>query len=825
MAPKKDYTPQQMGWAIEAVKKGFKISEAAKKFNVPRITLYNKVTGKSPIECSMGPRTILSKEEEYILEIWIKEMLDKHIPVTKEDLMDSVKRIIVDKNQETPFKDNRPGKKWYSSFLKRHPTIAERVAQNLCTARDNVTQEDIEKWFLEVENDLKDRGLLEILKHPERVFNTDESAFFLNPKAGHVLARKGDKNVYTSSGDDKENLTVLVTGNAAGELAPTLVVFNYARIPSLVSETFPDEWAIGRSESGWMCSGTFYEYITNVFHPWLTKKNIEKPIIFFLDGHKSHLTLHLSNFCSDNGIEVIALNPNSTHILQPMDLAVFRPLKSSWREAVKNWKMQHLGQLLKKQHFAPLLKTAMEKISAETVKNGFRAGGLFPFGPEYVDMTKIKSQNRQKISESKDQNDFLKALENKIEALLSKDKLKLFKDLYYKTRSELENLLPNEDISLYLIWANIKQTDVVNEESSISVSAKYSTNATSRTSLREIQTVPVLTSNINDSASSTSHTNCLDKEQLISTNPADKSNPAPETTNNPNFNESPKDIRTVPVLSCNININYSEPSTSSQKKCLSIETSDLNSADMENVVPRVITDIDDSSLPKSSHKTPMKTVNFGTSNYVIPSPFKRNLFWPETDETTKNKKRKLKEKIPFTVTSPAWKAYNAKKEEQKRKQLEEKALRAKKREDKRLEKLNKKSKVSKQKNKSESSETETEIVYAESDNSVLSEGSESDDAPLSTLVPSQQKLSKESYVIVLYEGQHFPGVVENTNKNEFEVSTMTFSTGNTYKWPEKPDKMWYQRKDIVECISPPILINKRGFYTVKEMQKYSVFTI
>ncbi|CAG4947738.1 unnamed protein product [Parnassius apollo] len=88
------------------------------------------------------------------------------------------------------------------------------------------------------------------MQHPERIFNTDESAFFLNPKPGHVLARKGDKNVYASSGDDKENLTVLITGNAAGELAPTLVVYNYARIPSLVSENFPDDWAIGRSESG-----------------------------------------------------------------------------------------------------------------------------------------------------------------------------------------------------------------------------------------------------------------------------------------------------------------------------------------------------------------------------------------------------------------------------------------------------------------------------------------------------------------------------------------------------------------------------------------------
>ncbi|CAB3251777.1 unnamed protein product [Arctia plantaginis] len=220
----------------------------------------------------MGPSTILSKEEENILEDWTIDMSNKHIPIAKDELLDSVQRVIIDKKQETPFTNNRPGKKWYSSFMKRHPTIAERTAQKLCTARDNVTQDDIEKWFSEVETDLKERGLIGILKNPQRIFNTDESAFFFNPKLGRVLAKKGDKNVYSSSGDDKENLTVLVTGNAAVELAPTLVVFNYAKIPSSISKTFPDDWAIGRSESGWMCSGTFFEYMTNVFNPWLTNK-------------------------------------------------------------------------------------------------------------------------------------------------------------------------------------------------------------------------------------------------------------------------------------------------------------------------------------------------------------------------------------------------------------------------------------------------------------------------------------------------------------------------------------------------------------------------
>lgn len=39
-----------------------------------------------------------------------------------------------------------------------------------------------------------------------------------------------------------------------------------------------------------------------------------------------------SQFCEKNGIILVALLPNATHILQPMDVAVFRSLKEPWRK-------------------------------------------------------------------------------------------------------------------------------------------------------------------------------------------------------------------------------------------------------------------------------------------------------------------------------------------------------------------------------------------------------------------------------------------------------------------------------------------------------------
>ena len=65
--------------------------------------------------------------------------------------------------------------------------------------------------------------------------------------------------------------------------------------------------------SGWMTAQSFYEYIVNVFHPWLLRNKISMPIILYVDGHCSHLTMPLAQFCIENSIELAVLYPNATH--------------------------------------------------------------------------------------------------------------------------------------------------------------------------------------------------------------------------------------------------------------------------------------------------------------------------------------------------------------------------------------------------------------------------------------------------------------------------------------------------------------------------------
>lgn len=50
---------------------------------------------------------------------------------------------------------------------------------------------------------------------------------------------------------------MLVTGNAAGVLAPPMIVYPYERLPAVIANGVPKDWCIGRSYSGWMFALTY----------------------------------------------------------------------------------------------------------------------------------------------------------------------------------------------------------------------------------------------------------------------------------------------------------------------------------------------------------------------------------------------------------------------------------------------------------------------------------------------------------------------------------------------------------------------------------------
>lgn len=434
----KRYDPGDMEKAVNEVKGGRSMRDASKAFRVPYATLHSRVKGTYSLNIRPGPSSVLAFDEEKKLVNWIIHLSKCGFPVTKEQLLDTVQAIVVKTKKETPFKDGRPGRHWYKAFLKRNHELTERMSQNLTKRRANITEQALEGWFAETGSYLKSKGLDDI--GPERIFNMDESAFLLAPKGDKVLVKRGEKAAYNLCNNDKECYTALIAANAAGQMPPPMIVYNYERIPFSITEHFPKGYVIGKSESGWMTKETFFSYIANHFHPWCVKNNIKFPVVLYVDGHSSHLTIELSDFCVENNIELIALLPNATHLMQPLDVAFFRALKKAYKDAVRNWRLANNGESLTKVHFASVLKTAIDTLDVIKIsENGFMRCGLKPFSEKAIDRSKliksVESSSGDKVTKESACHDPLVSSDqlngtNFIESNIETSMLKLFQDCY-----------------------------------------------------------------------------------------------------------------------------------------------------------------------------------------------------------------------------------------------------------------------------------------------------------------------------------------------------------------------------------------------------------
>lgn len=114
----------------------------------------------------------------------------------------------------------------------------------------------------------------------------------------------------------------MVCGNAEGELAPLYVNYKAEKMWSTWTENDPQGARYNRTKAGWFDHNVFEDWFLSLMLPILKKQEGVKVIIG--DNLSSHISLEVLRHCQMNDIKFIALPPNATHLLQPLDVAFFR---------------------------------------------------------------------------------------------------------------------------------------------------------------------------------------------------------------------------------------------------------------------------------------------------------------------------------------------------------------------------------------------------------------------------------------------------------------------------------------------------------------------
>ena len=111
-----------------------------------------------------------------------------------------------------------------------------------------------------------------------------------------------------------------------------------------------------------------------------TEKSVGQ-LLFFLDGHVSHMSYHLSSFCKE-------------HLLQPLDVSFFAPLKKHWQKFLKTWRINHDGIDIQKFDVPTALSEIIKKEDfIATFTAGFKCCGLYPFNPNGINYDTFVKQS------------------------------------------------------------------------------------------------------------------------------------------------------------------------------------------------------------------------------------------------------------------------------------------------------------------------------------------------------------------------------------------------------------------------------------------------
>ncbi len=75
---------------------------------------------------------------------------------------------------------------------------------------------------------------------------------------------------------------------------------------------------------------------------------------------------------------------HSSHMLQPLDVACFRPLKRAYGDAINDLMRAKVTHITKEEFFPAVYSAHKASMTESNILGGFRGAGIYPFDPEHV---------------------------------------------------------------------------------------------------------------------------------------------------------------------------------------------------------------------------------------------------------------------------------------------------------------------------------------------------------------------------------------------------------------------------------------------------------
>ena len=167
---------------------------------------------------------------------------------------------------------------------------------------------------------------------------------------------------------------------------------------------FLDKGFISTSHNGWADNKLGYEWLVKYFEPDSAKYLVEEYRLLLVDGHDSHISTDFIKVCEAKKIILLCLPPQTTHLLQPLDVGCFGPLAYHYKKELELVTRFNTVNVDKVDFLQIVQKARKLAYTSKNIQTAWKATGLIPFNLAYIleKLAKKKPTSQKVGSETPD---------------------------------------------------------------------------------------------------------------------------------------------------------------------------------------------------------------------------------------------------------------------------------------------------------------------------------------------------------------------------------------------------------------------------------------
>ena len=259
------------------------------------------------------------------------------------------------------------------------------MAFNRVKDRQRILQEDPEvvgAWFTLVSETKAKYGVYE-----DDIHNFDETGFQIGVIGSIKVVTGSERRTRLElvQPGDREWVTVIQSICATGYAIPPFIIYKgRVHISAWYEETdIPRNWKLSVSDNGWTNNVLGLEWLKH-FDAHTKVRQVGGYRLLILDGHESHTSQDFKDYCFEHKILTLCMPSHSSHILQPLDIVCFSPLKRKYSQRIRDLARQRVFHI-NKEGFLPAFKNSFfDVFTEENCRKAFEASGLVPTNPQVV---------------------------------------------------------------------------------------------------------------------------------------------------------------------------------------------------------------------------------------------------------------------------------------------------------------------------------------------------------------------------------------------------------------------------------------------------------